>query len=52
MGSKGDLFHILRLVEENKLRPILDTTLALKDARFGHERISERAHFGKIVLVP
>lgn len=52
MGSKGDLFHILRLVEEGKLRPILDTTLPLKDARFGHERISERAHFGKIVLVP
>lgn len=52
MGSKGDLFRILQLVDEGKLKPVLDRTLPLKDAAEAHRLLSSRAHFGNIVLVP
>jgi NADPH:quinone reductase-like Zn-dependent oxidoreductase len=52
MGSKGDLFRILRLVDEGKLRPVLDRTLPLEEARQGHQLMASRSLFGNIVLVP
>jgi NADPH:quinone reductase-like Zn-dependent oxidoreductase len=52
MGSKGALFDIVRLVSERKLKPVLDRTLPLSEARRAHELLRERAQFGKIVLVP
>jgi len=52
MGSKGELFEVLRLVEEGKLRPVLDRTLPLADAAAAQELLSRREQFGKIVLVP
>lgn len=52
MGSKGELFEILKFVEQNKLKPVIDKILPLKDAKKGHERMALREQFGKIVLVP
>lgn len=52
MGSKGDLFAIARLVEEGKLKPVLDRVLPLAEAAQAHRLLAERAQFGKIVLVP
>lgn len=52
MGTKGDLFRILKLVEEGKLRPVLDRTLPLKDARMAHGLLEDRQSFGNVVLVP
>lgn len=52
MGSKGDLFRILRLVEEGKLRPVLDRTLPLEEARKAHQLLASRAQFGNVVLIP
>jgi len=52
MGSKGDLFQILRLVEGGRLRPILDRVLPLEEAAKAHRLLEERAHFGNVVLVP
>jgi NADPH:quinone reductase-like Zn-dependent oxidoreductase len=39
-------------VGEGKLRPVVDRTLPLAEARQGQDLLSERAQFGKIVLVP
>ena len=52
MGSKGELFDVLRFVSEGKLRPVLDRVLPLAEAAKGQEILSSRAQFGKIVLKP
>ena len=52
MGSKGDLFQIVKLVEEGKLKPVLDQILPLAEAGKAQRLMEQRAQFGKIVLVP
>ncbi len=52
MGSKGDLHRIARLIEMGKLRPVLDRTLPLSEAREAHRLLAERKAFGKVVLLP
>jgi NADPH:quinone reductase-like Zn-dependent oxidoreductase len=52
MGSKGDLFRILQLVEEGRLKPVLDRTLPLADAVLAQQLLQNRTHFGNVVLLP
>ncbi|MBJ6763246.1 zinc-binding dehydrogenase [Myxococcaceae bacterium JPH2] len=52
MGSKGDLFRVLKLVQDKKLRPVLDRTLPLADAAHAHRLLKDRSQFGNIVLIP
>ncbi len=52
MGSKGDLYRILELVEEGRLKPVLDRTLPLAQAAEAHRLLSDRTAFGNIVLLP
>ncbi|MFL5319777.1 MAG: zinc-binding dehydrogenase [Myxococcaceae bacterium] len=52
MGSKGDLFRILQLVEEGKLKPVLDRTFPLQDAARAHLFMEERQNIGNLVLLP
>lgn len=52
MGSKAELFRLLQLVDEGKLRPVLDRTLPLARAVEGHALLSSRSAFGNIVLIP
>ena len=52
MGSKGDLFEIVKWVRKGRLKPVLDEVFALKDAGKGHLKMASRAQFGKIVLTP
>lgn len=52
MGSKGDLFRILQLVEEGRLRPVLDRVLPLESAAEAHRILENRAQFGNVVLTP
>ena len=52
MGSKGDLFRILGLVGEGKLRPVLDRALPLAQAAEAHALLTDRKAFGNVVLVP
>ena len=35
-----------------KLRPVVDRTLPLAEARLGQGLLADRAQFGKVVLVP
>jgi NADPH:quinone reductase-like Zn-dependent oxidoreductase len=51
MGTAGDLLEVLRFVGEGRLRPVVDRTLPLAEARAGQELLADRAQFGKIVLV-
>lgn len=50
MGPKGDLFGILRLVEEGKLKPVVDRVLPLWSAVEAHQLLEGRKVFGKLVL--
>jgi NADPH:quinone reductase-like Zn-dependent oxidoreductase len=52
MGSKGELFRVLDLVERGQLKPVLDRVLPLADAVKGHELLTNRASFGNVVLTP
>lgn len=50
MGSKGDLFRILQLVEEGRLKPVLDRTLPLARAAEAHQLLTNRQSIGNVVL--
>jgi len=50
MGSKSLLHRILPLVAEGKLRPVVDRTCPLEEARAAHAHLESRAQFGKVVL--
>jgi len=52
MGSKGDLFKVLELVEAGKLKPVLDRVMKLEQAREAHQLLDERKTFGNVVLTP
>jgi NADPH:quinone reductase-like Zn-dependent oxidoreductase len=52
MGTMGELHEVLRHVFSGKLKPVIDKTFPLKDARAAHERMEKSEMFGKIVLHP
>jgi len=43
--------RIWPLIDEGKVRPVIDSTYPLKDAAAAHRRIDSSEHIGKIVLV-
>ncbi|HXW17646.1 MAG TPA: zinc-binding dehydrogenase, partial [Candidatus Acidoferrales bacterium] len=50
MGSKGELYSALELVNEGRLKPVIDTVFPLEECARAHERLEHREQFGKIVL--
>jgi NADPH:quinone reductase-like Zn-dependent oxidoreductase len=50
MGSRAELFTVLKLVGEKRLRPVIDRTFPLAEAAQAHRRLEQREQFGKIVL--
>ena len=52
MGTIGDLHEVLKHVFGGRLKPVVDRTFALKDARAAHEYMEKSQMFGKIVLIP
>ena len=52
MGGLAELRRVVRLLEKGRLRPVVDKTFPLREAREAQARMLERQNFGKIVLVP
>ena len=52
MGSKSVMFRVLDHVAAGRLKPVVDRTLPLSEAREAHRLLEDRAQFGKIVLIP
>jgi NADPH:quinone reductase-like Zn-dependent oxidoreductase len=50
MGDKDDLEALLRMLVTTGLRPVVDSTVALRDVHQGFARMASGEHFGKIVV--
>ena len=50
MGSQSELWKAAHLVGEGKLRPVIDRTFPLSEAKGAQEYLLNRKFFGKIVL--
>ena len=44
------LKHVWPLIEEGKIKPVIDRTFSLEDATKGHTLMDSSEHIGKIVL--
>ncbi|MFZ0324321.1 MAG: zinc-binding dehydrogenase [Actinomycetes bacterium] len=52
MGTRDELEAVLSMMVDTGLRPQIDSTYALSDARSAIEHLASGAAFGKIVVVP
>jgi len=52
MGSKAELYAVLKLIGQRKLRAVIDRSLPLKDCALAHSLLEKREQFGKLVLNP
>ena len=52
MGAKAELLEAMKFIESGQIRPVVDRTLPLAEARKAHELMEDRAQFGKLVLMP
>ncbi len=52
VGSKGELWDLLPLVEAGVLKPVVDRTFPLSQAQEAHAYLEAGQHFGKVILVP
>jgi NADPH:quinone reductase-like Zn-dependent oxidoreductase len=52
MGTRQELERLMRLCVDGGVRPIIDRTLALSDAREGFQAMLEGSMVGKIVFTP
>jgi NADPH:quinone reductase-like Zn-dependent oxidoreductase len=51
MGTRAELVKAAELVGQGKLKPVIDRTYPLQEARAAQEQLLSRKFFGKIVLV-
>lgn len=52
MGTMGELHEVLKHVFSGRLKPVVDRTFPLQEARAAHEYMEKSEMFGKIVLNP
>jgi NADPH:quinone reductase-like Zn-dependent oxidoreductase len=52
MGTMGELHEVLKHIFKGRLKPVVDRTFPLSEARAAHEYMEESQMFGKIVLNP
>jgi NADPH:quinone reductase-like Zn-dependent oxidoreductase len=50
MGTRSELVTVLKLVEQGKLRPVVDKVYPLAEAASAHAHLEKREQFGKVVL--
>lgn len=52
MGTMGDFHEVMKHIFSGKLKPVVDKTFPLRDARAAHERLEKGEQFGKVILNP
>lgn len=50
MGTQAEMRKVARLVEEGRLKPVIDRCFPLHEARKAHEHLASKRQFGKVVL--
>ncbi|HET9802930.1 MAG TPA: zinc-binding dehydrogenase [Candidatus Acidoferrum sp.] len=50
MGTKDEFATVLKLVNDGKLKPVVDKIFPLQECRAAHEYLESGAQFGKVVL--
>jgi NADPH:quinone reductase-like Zn-dependent oxidoreductase len=50
MGGAGEMFRVLELFKQRRLRPVVDREYALSEAAEAQTRMEKDEHFGKLVL--
>jgi NADPH:quinone reductase-like Zn-dependent oxidoreductase len=50
MGTKSELYTVMKLIAAGRLRPIVDRVFPLAEARAAHEYLESGGQFGKVVL--
>ena len=50
MGTRAELADLVRMIEVTGVRPLVDSTFPLIDARDAYARLAEGEAFGKVVL--
>jgi NADPH:quinone reductase-like Zn-dependent oxidoreductase len=50
MGTRGDFSTVMELIFAGKLKPVIDRTYPLREARSAHERLERNEQRGKVVL--
>ena len=50
MGTKEEFEQVLKLVENSKLQPTIDSVFPLKEAHKALKKLEKSQHIGKIVL--
>ena len=51
-GLPEALANMVRLVEDGRIKAVIDRTFPLSDAMEAHRHIEQRRHMGKVVLIP
>lgn len=52
MGTRSELLEVSKLIEIGMLKPIIDSTFPLENARKAQEHVLARKNFGKVILIP
>lgn len=52
MGTMGELHEVLRHVFAGRLKPVVDRSFPLREARAAHEYLAGSSMFGKVILNP
>jgi len=52
LGGRDDLVALLRFLVRSGVRPVVDSTFALADARAAMARLASGEHTGKVVVLP
>ncbi|MBI3551402.1 MAG: zinc-binding dehydrogenase [Elusimicrobia bacterium] len=50
MGTQAEMREVARLVAAGRLKPVVDRTFPLSQARQAHEYLAQKKQFGKVVL--
>ena len=50
MGPRGDMFRILQLVEEGKLKGVVDRVFPFHEVAQAHQHLESGQQFGKVIL--
>lgn len=52
MGTMGDFHEVMKHIFSGKLKPVVDKTFPLREAKAAHERLEKSEQFGKVILNP